>query len=134
MNDPHPNVQNGVLNVEDKNHSITEFLPAQWRRTDEWYSFENFNKDVDVLITVDEDSYRGGTNMGEHPVAWYHEYDGGRAFYTATGHTGESYSEVLFLDHILAGIRYAIGVNRNLNYSRATTERVPEENRFTKTA
>src|SRR5699024_6679528 len=30
--------------------------------------------------------------------------------------------------------RYAIGVNRNLNYSRATTERVPEENRFTKTA
>ncbi len=134
MNDPHPNVQDGVLHVEDQNHSTTEFLPAQWERTDEWYSFENFNEDVNVLITVDEDSYRGGSNMGEHPMAWYHEYDGGRAFYTAAGHTKESYTETLFLDHILAGIRYAVGENRKLDYSKATTERVPEENRFTKTS
>ena len=32
--------------------------------------------------------------MGEdHPIAWYHAYDGGRAWYTAGGHTRESYGE-----------------------------------------
>src|SRR5213594_3991183 len=46
--------------------------------------------------------------MGEsHPIAWRHEYDGGRAWYTAMGHTAESYAEPLFLSHILGGIMWA---------------------------
>jgi hypothetical protein len=42
-----------------------------------------------------------------HPVAWYQGYDGGRAFYTGMGHTPESYTEPLFLGHLLGGIQYA---------------------------
>lgn len=132
INDPHPNVQEGVLHIENQNHPTTAFLPEQWNRTDEWYSFKNFNEDVHVLMTIDEASYQGGADMGRHPMAWYHEYDGGRAFYTASGHTSESYSDELFLNHILAGIQYAIGENKIPDYSKATTERAPEANRFTK--
>ncbi|MEX2368074.1 MAG: ThuA domain-containing protein, partial [Balneolaceae bacterium] len=132
INDPHPNVQEGTLEVEDKNHPSTEFLPDQWTRTDEWYSYKNFNEDVNVLMTIDEASYQGGLDMGYHPMAWYHEYDGGRAFYTAGGHTSESYSEDLFLQHLLAGIQYAIDDNRR-DYSQARTHPVPAENRFTQT-
>jgi len=132
INDPAPGVQEGTLTVVDTTHASTEFLPTEWIRTDEWYSYKNLNEDVNVLLTIDEESYRGGADMGYHPMAWYHEYDGGRVFYTGLGHTSETYSEELFLRHLLAGIRYAIGENRIPDYSKATTERVPAANRFSK--
>ena len=71
--------------------------------------------------------------MGEHPIAWYHDFDGGRAFYTGGGHTNESYEEADFLKHLLAGIQYTIGENLELDYDDAKSQRTPEENRFTKT-
>ena len=132
INDPHPNVQAGLLEVVDKTHPSTEFLPEQWGRTDEWYSYKDFNDEVNVLITLDEGSYQGGLEMGTHPISWYHEYDGGRAFYIGGGHTIESFEEELFLQHVLEGIRYVIGKNKKLDYSKAITKRVPDEDRFTK--
>ena len=134
INDPHPNVQDGAIHVTDRSHSTTRFLPEIWNRRDEWYSFKKLSPDVKVLMDIDEDSYQGGVKMGHHPVAWYHEFDGGRAFYTAGGHTKESYQEELFLQHLLEGIKYAIGDNKKLDYGKAKTQRVPESNRFTKTS
>jgi glucose/arabinose dehydrogenase len=129
----HPAQQEAVLNVVDKSHGATKHLPAQWKRRDEWYNFKNLNKDVHVLIKIDEKSYQGGENGDDHPMAWYHEYKGGRAFYTELGHTNESYSEPDYLKHLLGGILYAIGDNKKLDYDKATTFRVPEKERFTKT-
>ena len=62
-----------------------------------------------VLATVDESTYDPGPDaMGaDHPIAWWHDYDGGRSWYTAMGHTSESYSEPLFLQLLLGGIVYA---------------------------
>ena len=46
--------------------------------------------------------------MGQmHPIAWYHDYDGGRAFYTGLGHIPVIFSEQAFLAHLYAGILYA---------------------------
>jgi type 1 glutamine amidotransferase len=128
----HPHNQQAKLNVVDANHASTKHLPKEWVRTDEWYNFKKLNRDVKVLLTIDEKSYEGGKNGDHHPMAWYHEYDGGRAFYTELGHTEESYKEENFLKHILGGIEYAIGDNDELNYKKALTERVPEEDRFAK--
>lgn len=129
----HPIVQEGVIEVVDHSHPSTEFLSEEWVRTDEWYSYKDLFEDINVLMELDEDSYEGGTEMGDHPIAWYHEYDGGRSFYTGLGHTNESYTEDLFLKHLLAGIEYAIGNSPRPDYSVTTTSSVPEENRFTKT-
>jgi hypothetical protein len=72
--------------------------------------------------------------MGEnHPMAWYHDYDGGRAFYTELGHTAESYSDPIYLKHLLGGIQYAIGDNKELDYGNAKSEYAPDEDRFVKT-
>lgn len=133
INDPHPNVQAGVVKVKDGSNASTSFLPADWERTDEWYSYKKMYDGVNVLLTLDEASYQGGLDMGEHPIAWYHDFDGGRAFYTGGGHTNESFEEELFLKHLLAGIHYAIGDNTELDYAQASSRRVPEENRFSKT-
>ena len=129
----HPRQQEAKLIVKDKTHPSTKHLPDVWTRKDEWYNFKKLNKDVHVLISIDEKSYEGGKNGDDHPMAWYHDFDGGRAFYTELGHTDESYSDPLYLKHILGGIQYAIGDNNNLDYSKATAQYPPDEDRFTKT-
>lgn len=105
----HPAQQTAKLIVQNNEHLSTHHLPAIWERKDEWYNFKNMNPDVHMLLKIDESSYNGGKNGGNHPMAWYHNYGGGRVFYTALGHTVESYSEPLFLQHLLGGITYAMG-------------------------
>ena len=108
----HPRNQQATVNVEDRTHRSTAMLPAEWKRLDEWYSFRsNPRSDVHVLASLDEKSYDPEkVPMGDHPIAWYHEFDGGRAWYTALGHTKESYSEKLFLEHVREGIEWAAGI------------------------
>lgn len=104
-----PNVREAVINVTDKSHAATENLPDKWKRTDEWYNYKSINPDLKVLASLDETSYEGGENGDNHPIIWYHEYDGGRAFYTGGGHTKESFQDPVFMQHLLGGIQYAMG-------------------------
>jgi type 1 glutamine amidotransferase len=107
----HPAIQPATLLVSDPNDAATKHLPAKWTRTDEWYNFRSPpSREVNVLLRIDESSYSGG-NMGtNHPMTWRHAYDGGRAWYTALGHTIESYSDPLFLRHLWGGIAWAAAV------------------------
>ena len=101
--------QEAVLHIVDPNFPATKGLPAEWKRLDEWYNFKWIAPNLHILITIDEKTYTGGNNGDNHPMSWYHAYDGGRAFYTALGHTDASYSDPLYLGHLLGGIEYAMG-------------------------
>lgn len=104
----HSKVVKATIYVTDRTHPSTMMLPAVWIRTDEWYNFAtNPRGKVNVLMTIDERTYKGGTMGDDHPIAWYHAYDGGRAWYTALGHTSASYYEPLFLGHLWGGVIYA---------------------------
>lgn len=106
----HPAVQNATIKVEDRTHVSTAHLGTTWNRRDEWYNFRtNPRGNVNVLLTLDETSYdpESGAMGADHPIAWYHTYDGGRAWYTGGGHTPESFSETAFRQHILGGIVWA---------------------------
>lgn len=119
--------------IEDSSFGATDFFTDSiWKRTDELYNFRKMNPDVNVVMTVDESTYKGGANGDYHPISWYHEYDGGRAFYTALGHTDESYVEEDFLKHLLGGIQYAIGENLKLDYAKTTVQMPPDSDRFSK--
>ena len=108
--DGHPAIQEAEVDVVDNAHLSTSGLPNPWLRTDEWYNFDpDPTGSVTVLLTVDESTYSGGTMGNPHPIAWFHEFDNGRSWYTAMGHTEASYSEPLFRQHLLGGIRYAAG-------------------------
>lgn len=110
----HPAIQQATLIVEDTTHPSTAHLSNTWVRTDEWYGFAtNPRQNVTVLLSIDESSYAPGESEmdGDHPVAWYHEYDGGRSFYTALGHTSESYSEPDFMTHLKGAIEWAARVS-----------------------
>ncbi len=121
------NVQNGKYTVVDKNNIFTQGMPETFERKDEFYSFKSISPDIHTLITIDESSYIGGKNKNFHPMSWYHDFDGGRSFYTNMGHTDETFSEPLFINHLWGGLQYAMGTT-SLDYSKAK----PEENRFSK--
>lgn len=105
----HPSIQQATINIEDAAHPSTAGVDDPWVRTDEWYNFQtNPRGNVNVLASIDESTYSGG-NMGDHPIAWYHDFDGGRSWYTAGGHTNASYGDPMFIGHILGGLTYAAG-------------------------
>jgi type 1 glutamine amidotransferase len=107
----HPPIQPGRVIVVDRDHPATAELPVVWPRTDEWYDFVTNPRDhVRVLLTIDEGSYTGGLMGADHPLAWCQEYDGGRSFFTALGHTPESFGEPEFREHLLGGMRWAAGL------------------------
>ncbi|MCU7552271.1 ThuA domain-containing protein [Chitinophagaceae bacterium LB-8] len=111
----HPRQQEAVFNVVNSNHIATAHLPKVWKRFDELYNFKWIGIDLNVLITIDENSYSGGGNGYNHPMAWYHEYDGGRGFYTALGHDNKSWQDPLYQQHVLGGIKYVIGASSEAN-------------------
>jgi PKD repeat protein len=124
----HPNgTPNGTVVVEDTTDPSTQGLPARWARTDEWYNFQTYvnpvngggtgatpynprdNTALHILLTMDTSTYTGAAPAGDHPISWCHRFDGGRSWYTGMGHTQASYSEALFVSHILAGINITAG-------------------------
>lgn len=96
-----PQFQQATVHVEDAKHPATQGLPASWRRTEEWYSFDKSPraKGYGVLVTVDEKSYNPegmfgkDLHMGDHPMVWWHCVGKGRALYSAFGHRAEAYAE-----------------------------------------
>jgi len=125
-----PNVKDASIDVVDASHISCQHLPTRWDRTDEWYNYKDIFPGINTLLNLDETTYTGGTNGADHPIAWYHDYDGGRSFYTGGGHTDESYSEENFVNHVWGGLEYALGNSGSVDYELATV--APAENRFNK--
>jgi cytochrome c len=125
----HPNgTPTATVEVEDGDHHSTSHLPARWTRTDEWYNYQSpdnpvvngggtdysvRNSGVHVLLKMDESTYAEADGSDgvddDHPIAWCHRYDGGRAWYTGMGHTDASFVEPEFMKHVLGGIEVAAG-------------------------
>jgi type 1 glutamine amidotransferase len=107
----HPEIQSATVQIEDAAHPAASQLPRAWTRRDEWYNFrQNPRGRVNVIATLDERTYTGGTMAPDHPIVWSHVYEGGRSFYTALGHTQESFSEPAFVDHLGRAILWAAGL------------------------
>ena len=92
----HPAQQTATMRVESPTHPSTEMLPKEWIRFDEWYNFtSNPREDVHVLLTLDESTYNPGSgSMGaDHPIAWCHNFEGGRSWYEGAGHVDAAYTD-----------------------------------------
>ncbi len=99
----------GTIKVFDARHPATAKLPATIRRGDEWYYYKDFNPEVRVLLTIEPASIgEGEADANPNPLAWSHEFEGGRVFYSGLGHTIESYNEPYIIAHLTGGLRWAI--------------------------
>lgn len=106
----HPNDPNlRTATVEKtKKHRSTAHLKNRFSTIDEWYNYKNINPTVTTVLTLDETSYEGGTNGDFHPIAWYHEYDGGKAFYTGLGHDITKYADPDFKKHLEQALQWCL--------------------------
>ncbi len=113
----HPTIQTAKLQVLDPGFPGLQGFANGKIWTEEWYEFTSPKTPglIDILA-VDESTYnpkvnwgaKKGEGMGKvHPVAWYHEFDGGRAFYSGLGHLPTNFSNPALLDHLYAGIFWA---------------------------
>lgn len=105
----------GTLTVEDPASPVVADLPARWTRTDEWYTFHQRPEEagVHVVLALDEasvgDALPVDQRLGYHASTWTDDHLGGRMFYTAMGHTPESYAEPAFLAMLAHAITWAAG-------------------------
>lgn len=117
----HPPLQKFGIKVLDASHPATAQPEKTWVWEDECYFFANLNPSVHVLMVADTTILRdpkrntepGAQLNGVFPLAWCHEFEGGRVFYTALGHKKSCYSDPVFRKHLLGGIRWAIGAAKS---------------------
>lgn len=107
----HPKLQEFTVNVVDRKHPSTAHMGASFRWTDEFYYLRDMPPDLHVLLTgdlvkLDDPQKPKGETV--RPLAWCHEFEGGRAWYTTLGHRKENYSDPFYQKHILGGILWAM--------------------------
>jgi type 1 glutamine amidotransferase len=117
----HPPFQSFDIKVIDPDNPATDFLGKIWQWEDECYYIDHLNPDMHVLLAADlstiedpEKDVYPGTTFGElFPLAWIHEYDGGRQFFTALGHDPAHYEDPYFAKHLKGGITWVLQINKN---------------------
>jgi uncharacterized protein len=113
----HAGMQQFTVIVKDPKDAATAGLPATFEWTDEFYYVDHMPDGLHVLLAGDltklndpgKDEYPGGKLGNEFPLAWRHQFDGGREFYLALGHKPEHYSDPKLLGLIRGGILWAMG-------------------------
>lgn len=95
-----PQFQEASVIIESPESYTMQHLSSPWQRVDEWYSFASSPRSNDrtILATLDESTYipeQFGKDMrmgDDHPIVWQRCVEKGRAFYSAMGHTAESFN------------------------------------------
>lgn len=113
----HPVIQTAKLSIINRQFPGLEYFPDQLLWTEEWYEYgPALSENLNYIMSVDESTYDPkadwgkvkGQGMGSfHPIAWFQEYDGGRAFYTGLGHMPATYQNKNFIEHIFGGLYWA---------------------------
>ena len=112
-----PQFQKAAVRIEVRTNPATRDVPAQWRRTDEWYSFDKSPRKpgITVLATLDESTYKPGSFFGtelamgkDHPIVWARCVGKGRALYSAPGHTAATYAEPVYRTHLTGALKWAL--------------------------
>jgi type 1 glutamine amidotransferase len=101
-----------TLRVEDTSHPSTAHFGSSVTITDEIYEFRDWSRDnVHVLLSVDTTSVppAGNRTDNDYAVAWTRRYGAGRVFYSALGHSIAIWDDTRFRQHMLGGIRWALG-------------------------
>jgi type 1 glutamine amidotransferase len=97
----------GTVRVVAVGDPAVKGLAQVIRRTDEYYYFDDYDPTSTLLVTLDPASI-GEADVNPNPLSWRRDVEGGRVFYTAMGHTKESYSEAWFLRHIADGLDWVL--------------------------
>jgi type 1 glutamine amidotransferase len=102
----HPWTQAATVLVEDQNHPSTSGLGDRFTITEEYYTFRENPRGVQVLLRLDPSSVGAS---GEYPLAWAHSFGAGRAYYNALGHFDATWRDARFQRQVAGALRWAAG-------------------------
>lgn len=127
----HPPFQPFTVHVIDKDHSAAKKLNTSWNTNDEFYYFKEINPSIHVLTVSDLSQIKDSVNGKDarpivfgnrYPSSWCHEFDGGKIWYTALGHSKNDYSNKTYLAPILEGLKWVLDKGP-LDYKKAHATR-----------
>jgi type 1 glutamine amidotransferase len=102
----------GEVYIEKKHHPVFHKLPSHFNLPgEEWYTFDkNPREKVQVLATVDENSYRPSSDikMGDHPVIWSNPKKKSKNIYFLFGHHGGLFESKEFKQLFTNAIQWAV--------------------------
>ena len=110
-----------ILVVDDSKlmrKAALKMLGDEFEWIDEFYQYkpESISRDrIHVLLSVDTEKsdlgpQRGMEKNGDYPLAWCRQVGKGRSFYTALGHREDVWTNPKFQEHLLGGIKWALGL------------------------
>ena len=128
----HAKFQQFNVRMVDPSHPSVQGLPNTWTKGDEFYFAKELYPgpkvlmahDITTLDTTDAAQKanivkNAGTYAELYPSVWTHDFDGGHTWFTTLGHDKKDYSEPIYMQHILQGIRYVASKYAPLNFKKA---------------
>jgi uncharacterized protein len=92
---------------------------------EEWYSLKNFADDLHVVLLQDTQGMQGDDyQRPPFPSTWARRHDKGRVFYTSMGHREDVWTNPVFQQILLGGIRWSCG-DAEFALSPNLTEKTP---------
>lgn len=77
---------------------------------EEWYSLKDFNPDIHVLTVIDAPAMKGEDyKRPPYPTSWARKEGAGRVWFTAMGHREDVWTNPMFQDILVGGIKWALG-------------------------
>ncbi len=108
----HGGQEEARVEVADRKFPATAHIPgSDFRITDEWYIFKNMSPEIHPVLVLDTKSMKQElyNKRDPYPISWSRSYGKGRVFYTGLGHREDVWTNPLFQEHLIAGIRWAMG-------------------------
>lgn len=114
---------------QDIRHPATRRLGATYEVFDEIYQLKNFHRDqVHGLLTLDKHPNNG--TPGDYPISWCKQFGRGKVFFTSLGHREEVWESATYQDHILGGIRWALGLEQGDAVPQSAALKVPQREKI----
>lgn len=87
-----------------------ESIGEEYGFIEEWYSLKDFAPDLHVLSVIDAPSMTGVEyDRPPYPSTWARKEGDGRVFYTAMGHRDDVWTNPVFQDILVGGMKWSLG-------------------------
>jgi type 1 glutamine amidotransferase len=114
--DGHPWHQKIKVVVEDPKHAAAAGFKTGDEITDEIYQFRAVpysRERLHVILSVDNasiDTSKGKRKDNDYAISWCQDYGKGKSFYTSLGHRREVWKDPRFQQHLMGGLKWAVGL------------------------
>jgi uncharacterized protein len=128
----HAKFQQFTVRNIDPSHPAMKGVPITWVREDELYFGKELYPVTQVMMahqfsTLDQSQkdlikQNAGTYQEYYPAVWYNRFEGGHAWISTLGHSKETYSDPVYLNHLLQGLQFMADQVKEIDYKKATAQ------------